>query len=174
MTDYDDQVRYLEEIEQAVLDLFGPVSDDLQDTLQDLQRDIANKKYILEMPTTGSIDTSLDELSALVARTGNAYGRISRFVGIAEAKYKIAKYRYERKAHSTVGVGNNESERRASAMQECKIEHLELSIADSVRTFASHLQSGAQNASETARKIYDKASDMWTAQGRETHGGGTW
>lgn len=147
----------------------GPNMQDVEAIIADIQKEVSQRKYQIELPDATSVDLPLEELRSLVARSSNAYGRIARFAGIARAQAKIAKGRYERK-HKQERKGNNDAERQANAMAACEEEHIAMTIAESVADFADSMEHAARIASESARKIYDKVTAMYVAQGREEKG----
>lgn len=157
--------------EKQLMGLLGPKMSQLQDILDDINDDPGKRYYQIEIPDADTVETvSIDEMASLVARTSNAYGRLAEFTGKAEAEYKLAKGKYERKYKQHRSTGSNTEERQANAMQACEEEHLAMTVADSVRTFAEHVLTAARIASESARKIYDKRVEMYSAYNREEHG----
>jgi len=157
----------LRRAEAELYDLLGP-------ELREITRIVSEpfsptNQYRVELPVSKTIDLPIEELGSLVARTSNAFGRMARFAGMANAEYKIAKGRYERKSKQS-RVGPNKEEREANAMSACEEEHLEMTVAEAVRDLANSLEDAARVASESARKLFDKAKDMRVAQIREEAG----
>lgn len=149
-------------------ELYKLLSSELQ-MIVDLIDSEKKKIYLIELPESDVIDTPLEELASLVARTSNAYGRIARVAGMAKAELKLAKGRYDRKFKRSRS-GSNEAERDKRAMDACLDEHVAMTVAESVSSLADDLEQAARVASESARKLYDKASFMNIAQQREDHG----
>lgn len=154
-------------IEDELFNLLGP-------ELREITRIIGetrdkNNSYIIQLPETDAVDLPFEELASLVARTGNAYGRIARFAGMATAMHKLAKGRYDRKFKSS-RTGNNDATRTKNAMEASADEHSEMIVAEAIKNIADQLEQAARVASESARKIFDKASAMQVGQAREDHG----
>lgn len=156
--------------EAGLLRLLGPNMQDLDKILADVQKEVSERRYQIELPDANTIDMPVEELRSLVARSSNAYGRIARFAGIARAEAKIAKGRYDRKRKGYTPEGKNEAERQANTMQHCEEEHIAMTIADSIADFADSMEHAARVSSESARKMYDKVVAMYVAQGREDKG----
>lgn len=128
-----------------------------------------DQTYLVILPDPDHVDAPLEELASLVARTSNAYGRIARFAGMAKAEAKLAKGRFDRK-YKRSKVGNNEAERERVAIEACEEEHVAMTVAEAISDMADQVEHAARVASESARKMYDKASAMNYAQRREDHG----
>lgn len=157
--------------EQQLMRMLGPKMSELQQILDDVNDETGKRYYQIEIPAADAVDTvSIEDLASLVARTSNAYGRLARFSGMAEAEYKLARGRYDRKYKQHRSEGANAEERQANAMAACEEEHLAMTVADSIRTFATSMETAARIASESARKLYDKRVAMLTAHNREGHG----
>lgn len=148
--------------------LYEVLSEELQVIIDLIDSDKKNS-LLIELPEADVVDIPLEELASLVARTSNAYGRIARIAGMAKADLKITKGRYDRKFKRS-RAGSNEAERDKRAMEECLDEHIDMTVAESVSSLADDLEQAARVASESARKLYDKASAMNVAQRREDHG----
>lgn len=151
--------------EEALEDLLGP-------QLAEIAKVISNKEYLIEIPDTDHIDLGVDEVASLVARTSNNFGRIARFAGMARAEAKLAKGRYERKVKRMKGASGlkNEAERDAYAMEHCESEHAAMVTAEAIAEMTDSMELAARIASESARKILDKVSNMSMASQRESKG----
>jgi len=157
----------LRRAEAELYDLLGP---ELREITKIVSEPFSpTNQYRVELPTSETIDLPIEELGSLVARTSNAFGRMARFSGMANAKYKLAKGRYERKFKMS-RKGANKEEREANAMDASEEEHLEMTVAEAVKDLANSLEDAARVASESARKLFDKAKDMRIAQIREEVG----
>lgn len=126
-------------------------------------------KYFIEIPDSDTIDMGIDALASLVAKTSNAYGRAARFSGMAKANYKIVEGRYKKKYKSS-RVGRNEAEREAAAMGAAEEEYSSLVTCEAIVNLAESMESAARIASESARKLIDKAQAMQIASARENKG----
>jgi len=155
----------LKDIEEQLYRLLGPEVREIISIIDDPNQ----TKYLVNIPDPDTVDAPLEELASLVAKTSNAYGRLARFAGIAKAEYKLAKGRFDRK-FKQARVGNNEAERDRRAMSECEEEHIAMTTAEAISDMADDMEQAARVASESARKIYDKAQFMSSAQRREDHG----
>lgn len=155
------------EAEEALYDLLGP---ELAQITQAVSLPPSkDSPYLIELPDAYTIDLPIEELASLVARTSNAFGRVARFAGMARAEAKLAKGRYERK-YKRSRSGKNEDERNANAMAVCHDEHTAMATAEAIAELADAMESGARIASESIRKIFDKAQNMIMAQNRESKG----
>lgn len=160
----NDKEYTLEEIEDLLAKALGPK---LQEILSLIKED--PDKYLIQLPSSDHVDWDLEDLAILVAKSSNAYGRITRLAGMAKAEYKIAKGRFDRK-YKQSREGANSEERQANAMKHAEDEHTAMTIAEAAYSLLENLENGARVASESARKIYDKVTAMYVAQGRESHG----
>lgn len=157
----------LRRAEAELYDLLGPELREITAIVSTEQG--PQNLYLVELPDAQTVDLSMEELASLVARTANAYGRIARFSGMANAEYKLAKGRYDRK-YKRSRVGRNDAERDKAAMDECEEEHLAMTVAEAIKDLADSLEHAARVASESSRKIYGQAQSMMMAQNRESHG----
>lgn len=156
------------EAEEHLYDLLGPELAQVTEVIR--QAPSKDSPYLIELPHAYTVDLPIEELASLVAKTSNAYGRVARFAGMARAEMKLAKGRYERKYKRTSGEGNNEKARVANAMAACHDEHTAMTTSEAIAELAESLESAARVASESIRKIFDKAQAMQIAQNRESKG----
>lgn len=126
--------------------------------------------YHVLLPDTDTVDLPMEELASLVARTSNAFSRAARFAGIARAQAKLAKGRFERVYKKTRSQGRNDTERAANAMTAAEVEHAAMVTAEAIAEIADAYESAARIASESVRKIFDKAGNVIMGQIREAHG----
>lgn len=126
-------------------------------------------KYFIEIPDAETIDLGLDALASMVAKTSNVYGRAARFAGMARANYKLVEGRYK-KVYKSSRVGRNEAEREANAMEAAEEEYAALVTCEAIVNLAESMESAARIASESARKLMDKAQSMQIASARESKG----
>lgn len=152
--------------ENALLELLQPHLIELVDILSTEKR----SQYQVEIPTAQTMDLPIEELSSLVARTSNVYGRLAYFAGVARAQAKIAKGQFERMYKRSRGQGKNDKEREAFAMESSHELHSAAIMAEAVAELADSLENAARLASESARKIFDKANAINVASARESHG----
>lgn len=118
--------------------------------------------WLVKLPDPSSVDLSLQELGALVVETSNNYGNIARLSGIAKARAKITRGKFERKYKSAPRLGSNEKAREAAAWASAITEHEEAVAAEALAAMAESLEDAARVASESARKIYDKTLASYT------------
>lgn len=126
----------------------------------------SDKSFFIEIPDANSVDLHVDDLASLVARTSNTYGRAARFAGKAKAVCKVAEGRYKHKFKIS-RKGRNEAEREQAGMEAAQDEYLTLTMAEALVELAESMESAARIASESARKLYDKVSNINTAYNRE-------
>lgn len=126
-------------------------------------------QWIVVIPEPSSMDRAPEELASLVARTSNAYARLARLAGLAKANQKIAQGAYNRKFKQSK-VGANEAQRQANALSAAKEEHDQMLAAEALYAVAEALENGARVASESARKLYDKYSNMFEGERRSDYG----
>jgi len=128
-----------------------------------------NGDYFITIPDMDSIDLTLSELSSLVARSSNVYGRVARFAGMARAQYKMIEGRYK-KVYKANRVGKNEAEREANALEAADSEYMALVTSEAIVNLAESMESAARISSESTRKLLDKAQSMQIASSRESKG----
>ena len=160
--------RRVAEAEEALYELLGSELSQITQAIS--VKPSKDSPYLIELPDAYTVDLPVEELASLVARTSNAYGRVARFAGMARAEAKLAKGRYERKFKRTSGSGSNEKARVADAMRQCHDEHVAMTTAEAIAEIAEAMESGARVASESIRKIFDKAQNMVMASQRESKG----
>lgn len=125
--------------------------------------------YTLELPEDYAIDLPLEVLASYVARSANRYAKAARSSGIAKAKAKLAKGRFESK-YKRSKVGKNETEREQNAMDACQEEHAEWTLAESLAEVMGGIEAGARVISESSRKTFGAAENQQKANDRETKG----
>jgi len=127
------------------------------------------KKYFVEIPEMDNIDLGVYDLANLVAKTSNAFGRATRFAGMARANFKLAEGQYKRvyKKHRT---GKNEAEREAAALSAAEREYDAMVTAEALVNLAESMEMSSRIASESARKLMDKVQSMQIASAREEKG----
>lgn len=152
------------EAEESLHRLLGPQLAEAIDLIH-----AKDESLVIEMPEAFDIDLTIENLMHKVARASNVYSRHARIAGMAEAEFKIAKGRFDRK-YKVCKDGKNTAEREANAMQLCELEHIAMVTAEAVAVITDRLESQARIASESARKLLDKAQAMQIGQSRESHG----
>lgn len=128
-----------------------------------------NGDYFITIPDMDVVDLSVSDLSSLVARSSNVYGRVARFAGMARAQYKLIEGRYK-KVYKANRVGKNEAEREANALEAAESEYMALVTAEAIVSLAESMESAARISSESTRKLLDKVQAMQIASGREGKG----
>jgi len=156
----------LSDLERDLMAFLGP---QLKEITKVISESASDGFYRVEIPTGDTVDLPLEELSSLVARTSNVFGRAARFSGMARAAQKLAKGKYDRK-YKQNRVGKNDAERDKNATENTKQEHLELTVYESIAELAESLEHASRVASESSRKIFDKAGNTMVAQQREDRG----
>lgn len=126
--------------------------------------------FHVHIPDVDTIDIPIGDIASLVARTSNAFSKAARFAGIARAQAKIAKGRYERVYKKNRAAGKNEVERAANAMAAAEEEHIAMVTAEAIAEIADAYEAAARIASESIRKIFDKAGSVIMGQIRESAG----
>ena len=159
----------VEEAEQRLAELLGTELAQVTAAIRKAVDD-PDHPFLIKLPEAELIDQTLENLASLVARSSNAYVRAARFAGMAKAESKRARGAYERKYKRFRGQGSNEKEREANAMTACVVEHQAMTTAEGIAEIAESFEQGARVASESARKIFDKAQSMVMGQQREAAG----
>lgn len=126
--------------------------------------------FAVHIPDIDTVDVPIENLASLVAKTSNAYAQAARFAGIARAQVKLSKGKYERTYKKNRGRGKNDDERQANAMEIAEADHSAMITAEAIAEVAEAYESAARIASESIRKIFDKAGSMVMGQIRESHG----
>lgn len=106
-----------------------------------------------------------NSLALLVAKTSNVHSKAARLAGIAWAEYKLAHQAYKRKFR-TSKTGRNEAEREANATEATEEEAERVATAEAVISLAQGVETAARVASESARKILDKADSISKSDAR--------
>lgn len=128
-----------------------------------------DSEYFISIPDINTIDLTISELASLVARSSNVYGRVTRFAGMARAYYKLVEGRYK-KVYKTNRVGKNEAEREANALEAAENEYTALITVEAIVSLAESMETAARVASESCRKLMDKAQSIQIASLREDKG----
>lgn len=159
----------IERAEQVLIEILGP---ELEQIISLIVADPGSVgSSFIEMPTTSTVDLTVNDLMSLVARTSNNYGRIARFAGIARAHYKIAEGRYKRKYKAALGgSAKNAQEREANAIAAAEKEFIEVSTLEAIIELAEAQEVAARIASESSRKLLDKVQAIQIANSREEKG----
>ena len=159
----------IEQAEKLLIEILGP---ELEQIISLIISDPGSAgSSFIEMPTSSTVDLTVDDLMSLVARTSNNYGRIARFSGIARAHLKLAEGRYKRKFKSALGgTAKNAQEREANAMTTAEKEFIEVSTLEAIIELAEAQEIAARIASESARKLLDKVQAIQIASSREEKG----
>jgi hypothetical protein len=126
-------------------------------------------QYFVNIPESDAIDMTMADLASLVARTSNVYGRVTRFAGMARAHYKICEGKYK-KVYKSNRTGKNEAEREANALEAAEEQYTAMVTSESIVQLAESMEGAARIASESARKLLDKAQSMQIASYREEKG----
>lgn len=157
----------IEEIDNYLSKLLGPETDAIITAIT--SEPGTKESYFIEIPDPLAVDLHVDDLASLVVRTSNIYGRAARFAGMARAKWKLAEGHYKYK-YKTSMKGNNTVEREQSGLEAAQVEFVELGVAEAMVEVAQAMENAARVASETARKLYDKAHTVNAAYRAETKG----
>jgi hypothetical protein len=154
------------ELQETLHALLGP---ELNQVI-DMMRPGNAASPFLEIPSADKVDLPPSVLADLVARTSNAYVRAARLNGIARAEYKLAEGNYKKKLKQSVGTGRNREEREANAMAAASAEYGAYMTLEAIVELSQAAENAARIASESARKLLDKASAMYMGSAREEHG----
>lgn len=127
-----------------------------------------DEQYLMELPDPDTVTLSMEDIAALVVKTSNHYARMARLNGMVQAQLKISEGRYK-SIYKRSKTGKNEDEREANAMENASAEYSDFTIVEAVSEIVSGLERAARVASESARKIYDRASAQYVAEHR-SHG----
>lgn len=148
-------------------ELLGP---ELAEIISAIAADPDDNEYIVKLPEVYTVDLDVTDLMSLVARSANAYYRITRFCGMAKAHVTRAHAAYKYKLTTSYGPGTNKESREAAAAVAAVNEHDIYITVQSVYDMAQSLENAARVNSESARKLLDKVQAMQIATHREQHG----
>jgi hypothetical protein len=133
-----------------------------------LPRDHPQSCYI-QIPTSTDAELSVSELANFVARTSNNYAVASRLAGMAKAVEKRAEGLYKLKYKKNLSLpAKNADERESKAYQAVEKEYQDYIAAASLVELANSMESAARIASESARKLLDKAYGSQQGESRST------
>jgi hypothetical protein len=122
-----------------------------------LPRDHPQSCYVM-IPTSEDAELSIYELSQLVARTSNNYAVASRLSGAANALEKRAEGLFKLKYKKALAQpAKNADERESNAYEIASEEYERYIEASSLSELATSMKDAARVASESARKLLDKA-----------------
>lgn len=137
-----------------------------------LARPGSEESMIVEIPTADDMDLTVEDLASLVARASNNYQRCCRFAGIARAELRIAEGKYKRAYRAGLGKkASNREERESQASAFSTEEHDHMDQIEALVELAEYQEAATRNASETARKLFDKVREMDVGHRREEHAG---
>jgi hypothetical protein len=158
---------YLQETQEALQNLLGP---DLVKIVKIAAAGPSpDNPYTIYMPDANAAPLEAEDLASKVALSSNAYMEICDLAGKAKAFLNGAEMRYKFKYRSNQ-LGNNAAEREMAATEASTKEYQEYVIAQQVYDLAQYMEMRARVASETARKLLDKAQSIQIASAREAHG----
>ena len=122
-----------------------------------LPKDHPQSCYV-QIPTSADADLTTSELAHLVAKSSNNYALASRLSGAASAVEKRAEGLFKLKYKQNLALpAKNADEREAKAYQAAGKEYEDYITATSVVELAKSMEAAARIASESARKLLDKA-----------------
>lgn len=122
-----------------------------------LPRDHPQSCYI-QIPTGDDSELSVSELANYVARTSNNYSVASRLSGAAQSVEKRAEGLFKLKYKQGLALpAKNADEREAQAYSNAEKEYQDYIEASALVELAKSMESAARIASESARKLLDKA-----------------
>ena len=122
-----------------------------------LPKDHPQSCYVI-IPTEQDADLPVPLLADLVARTSNNYALASRLSGAAKAVEKRAEGLFKLKYKEALAApAKNADEREANAYKISSKEYKDYIEASSIVQLASSMEDAARVASESARKLLDKA-----------------
>ena len=88
---------------------------------------------------------------------------------MSRAHYKLCEGKYK-KIYKSNRTGRNEAEREANALEAAEEQYTAMIAAESIVQLAESMEGAARIASESARKLLDKAQSMQIASSREEKG----
>lgn len=130
----------------------------------------STSSLLVEIPTSDKIDLSVQDLADLVARTSNNYQRACRFAGFARAEMKIAEQKYKTTFKRGLKTGTNRETREANAAEISADAGDKMAQLQALVELAEYQENACRNASETARKLFDKVKEIEIGQKREDVG----
>jgi hypothetical protein len=157
----------IEELQEQLHNLLGP---ELSQIVQMMADENSATSPFVTIPVSENIDLSPQDIANLVARASNAYVRASRLNGIARAELKLAEGDYKRKLKQSMGTGKNKEERESNALAAAASQHAVYITLEALVELSQSAENSARIASESARKLLDKVSNMAMGQVRESRG----
>lgn len=163
--DHTERIENEAKIVQALAALESFLRPSVREIVRAAREGFETDEYAIHMPDPTVVDMTMEELASWVVKTSNHFGQMSRLSGVIHASLKISDSRYKR-AFKTAKVGKNEDERELNAMNSSSLEHGDLTIVEAAAEIVDALERSARIASESARKVFDKALAQRTAEGR--------
>lgn len=159
-------IQSIEKLNELLSDFLSPQIKEIIDAYASGEK---ADDYFVSIPEVDTVDMTMADLSSLVAKTSNVYGRVTRFAGMARAHYKLSEGKYK-KVYKSNRTGKNEAEREANALEAAEAEYTAMITAESIVQLAESMESAARIASESSRKLLDKMQSMQIAYSREEKG----
>jgi hypothetical protein len=154
-----------DKIQKAISALETFLRPEIREIVSAARSGFSDEQYLVELPNPDTVDLTMEEISSLVVKTSNHYAKMARLNGMVKAQLKISEGRYK-SIYKRAKVGRNEDEREANAIHAASMEHSDLTIVEAVNEIVDGLERAARVASESARKIYDRASAQYNAERR--------
>lgn len=125
----------------------------------------------VRIPENADIDLSVAELSRLVIVASNTFTEATRFAGMAKAELDRAEALHKQKLKEAYdNEGKNAELREAIAYRNTEEQHAALMLVRQVADLAQSAELAARVASESARKLLDKAQSIQVGESRAEHG----
>lgn len=125
----------------------------------------------VKIPDDKDVDLSIGELAKMVVTSSNTYSDAARFNGMIKAELSKAEGRYKAKYKEAAGEpAKNEAGREANATKATKDELDSLQLVLYLSKLAQAAEDAARIASESSRKLLDKAANVHIGETRAEHG----
>lgn len=153
------------EITQALSDTLKA---ELNATLAKIMATIEDPNSLwVQIPSSTQVDYSLAELAELVVTTANTFVAAARFNGIIKAELAKASGAYKKQFREALANDARNSEgREAYASEVASVSWDAYQKVLYISAISDAAESAARIASESARKLLDKASQMHTGESR--------
>jgi hypothetical protein len=125
----------------------------------------------IKIPDDTDADLSQDELAKIVIKTANTYIAAARFNGMIKAELGKAEGLHKQRFRTALANDAKNAEgREAIATSKTEEEWASLQLIRYIAEISEAAERAARIASESARKLLDKASNVNTGEARAHHG----
>lgn len=127
--------------------------------------------FWVKIPESSAIDLSVEELGVIVTKASNTFSEATRFNGIIKAELDRAEGAYKKRFREALANDARNAEgREAFASQEASAEWDAYQKVRYIAHISQAAADAARVASESARKLLDKAREMHMGERRASWG----